>query len=427
MKTISILLILFSLTGLGLAQTQTKYIIQVNGLTCPFCAYGLEKKLKKVKGVESVSIDLEKDEAVVLTRAGETVEEESLRKAVRSAGFSIASLKKSGVGTRDPPVGDGACKSRRGPEMIWIKAAATLLWVAVLSNTPILGQVLPFFTNTSLTVGFQSNALRTFSRFVARNRLEIDGTEVADREDREVFVFAQVLAVPVRLGPGTVLTVAAPILRKETNFTAPGAARTGFAASGLGDVTLTLKQRFYHNDFLGGGLQAALIGGLKLPTGSSHQRDAQGSPLSRGLQPGTGSVDVPLGLVFTAFRDRVGFNADLLYQFNNRSDGFRFGDETKIDLALGYRLFPTKYKSIRDKSLSAYLELNTALSQRADFNQLEISDSGGTIVFLTPGIQAVLNPRFLVEAAFQVPVFQRLNGTQLAFAPTANFGIRLLF
>ncbi len=48
-------------------------------------------------------------------------------------------------------------------------------------------------------------------------------------------------------------------------------------------------------------------------------------------------------------------------------------------------------------------------------------------VFLTPGIQAVLSPRFLVEAAFQIPVYQVLNGTQLAFAPTANFGIRVLF
>ena len=96
MKRIAILLVLISLVGFGVAQTRTstKYVIGVNGLTCPFCAYGLEKKLKKVKGVETVSIDLEKDEAVVVIKAGATVEEESLRKAVRGAGFSVDSLKR---------------------------------------------------------------------------------------------------------------------------------------------------------------------------------------------------------------------------------------------------------------------------------------------------------------------------------------------
>ncbi len=311
--------------------------------------------------------------------------------------------------------------------MTWIKAASVLFWLAVLSTNPIVGQVLPFFTNTSLTVGFETNAVRTFSRFVARNGLEFEGNEIPDGADREVSLFAQILAVPVRLGPGTVLTVVTPILRKESNFTASGSLRSTISDAGLGDVTINLKQRFYHRDFLGGGVQAAVIGGVTLPTGDSNQLDSQGNPLPRGLQLGTGSVDLPLGLVFTAFKDRVGFNSDLIYRFNNRSDGFRFGNETKVDLALGYRLFPSEYKSFRDKVLSAYLELNTQMSQRASLNRVEILDSGGTILFLTPGLQAVLHPRFLIETAFQIPMYQKLNGTQLAFAPIANFGLRLLF
>ena len=94
LKTVLILFLLISLVGLGFAQAQTKYVLKVNGLTCPFCAYGLEKKLKKVKGVESVSIDLEKDEAIVLIKDGTVVQEEAIRKAVKKAGFSVASLKK---------------------------------------------------------------------------------------------------------------------------------------------------------------------------------------------------------------------------------------------------------------------------------------------------------------------------------------------
>lgn len=88
--------ILIWLLGLGMAQhlAQARYVIGVNGLTCPFCSYGLQKKLKKVEGVESVCINLEKGEAVVTAKADANVEEESLRKAVRGAGFSVASLRK---------------------------------------------------------------------------------------------------------------------------------------------------------------------------------------------------------------------------------------------------------------------------------------------------------------------------------------------
>jgi len=33
--------------------------VSVDGMACPFCAYGVEKKLKRVVGVESITIDKE--------------------------------------------------------------------------------------------------------------------------------------------------------------------------------------------------------------------------------------------------------------------------------------------------------------------------------------------------------------------------------
>ncbi len=78
----------------GSAMAQTKYVIGVDGMSCPFCAYGLEKKLKKVKDVESVTIDLNEGEVVVIAKAGATIKEESLRKAVKDAGFTVSSLEK---------------------------------------------------------------------------------------------------------------------------------------------------------------------------------------------------------------------------------------------------------------------------------------------------------------------------------------------
>jgi len=60
-----ILIILFSLGLIFPAQAQKKdkerdqITATVEGLGCPFCAYGLEKKFKKVKGIKKIEIDIE--------------------------------------------------------------------------------------------------------------------------------------------------------------------------------------------------------------------------------------------------------------------------------------------------------------------------------------------------------------------------------
>ncbi|SCX88330.1 Copper chaperone CopZ [Nonlabens sp. Hel1_33_55] len=65
MKHIAIILsIAFSLFAFAKADAQKsnqrdQYKVQVDGLGCPFCAYGLEKKFKEFKGIKDVKIDIE--------------------------------------------------------------------------------------------------------------------------------------------------------------------------------------------------------------------------------------------------------------------------------------------------------------------------------------------------------------------------------
>jgi len=89
----------------GSAMAQTKYVLGVDGMSCPFCAYGLEKKLKKVEDVESVTIDLNEGEVVVIAKAGATLKEEALRRAVKEAGFSVASLEEVETETKSQESG----------------------------------------------------------------------------------------------------------------------------------------------------------------------------------------------------------------------------------------------------------------------------------------------------------------------------------
>lgn len=66
----------------------TQITIRVDGLTCPFCAYGLEKKLKRLEGTENVRIDIDRGIAEITVAEGQTIREETLKKAVLDAGFT---------------------------------------------------------------------------------------------------------------------------------------------------------------------------------------------------------------------------------------------------------------------------------------------------------------------------------------------------
>jgi copper chaperone CopZ len=62
---------------------------EIHGIACSFCTYGLEKKIKKIKGVETVSIDVTQGKVVITMRSPAILERESLGKVVKDAGFTL--------------------------------------------------------------------------------------------------------------------------------------------------------------------------------------------------------------------------------------------------------------------------------------------------------------------------------------------------
>ncbi len=65
-----------------------EYVMRVDGLACPFCAYGVEKKLKRLEGVKDVDVDLDRGLVKVEVQDGVTLPDERLRKLFRDAGFT---------------------------------------------------------------------------------------------------------------------------------------------------------------------------------------------------------------------------------------------------------------------------------------------------------------------------------------------------
>ncbi len=73
------------------------YLIQVDGLGCPFCAYGLEKKFKEFKGIKEVKIDIETGNFSFAYPADQALTMEAVEKQVVKAGYTpvSASIKRA--------------------------------------------------------------------------------------------------------------------------------------------------------------------------------------------------------------------------------------------------------------------------------------------------------------------------------------------
>ena len=83
------LIALFLLGSLQAHAAGTQYDIQVNGLACPFCAYNIEKKFKKIEGVQKVDVELEAGKVIVDTAEGTKLTEPQLIKLFKDAGFTF--------------------------------------------------------------------------------------------------------------------------------------------------------------------------------------------------------------------------------------------------------------------------------------------------------------------------------------------------
>jgi len=94
--TKQLLIGLFSLLFLqSVFAAGTHYEMRVDGLACPFCAYGVEKKLKAIEGTNKIEVDLDKGLVKVNVDEGKELTEAQMKKLFHDSGFTYRSMKKS--------------------------------------------------------------------------------------------------------------------------------------------------------------------------------------------------------------------------------------------------------------------------------------------------------------------------------------------
>lgn len=185
----------------------------------------------------------------------------------------------------------------------------------------------------------------------------------------------------------------------------------------IGD--LRLKLRYQPAAGHEGAMSWNLHGGLKLPTGKSDVRNADGDEAERSVQPGTGTTDILLGggLAYAPLSLPGSLFSNLALQAPlHEKDGYQPGWRASVQAGW---LIPVSGK------LDLILQGNLLYVAHDRGINAEPDDSGHTEVALVPGLAYAWSRNLTVYSQFELPVYQKVNGIQLTHDYAISAGLSL--
>jgi len=235
-------------------------------------------------------------------------------------------------------------------------------------------------------------------------------------------------SIGVAYGINHHLTVAAelPYVRRDDlrEGADGGVARLG-SVSGIGDLGLLAKYRLTEGERSG----FALIGGIKMPTGSTNRR-GDGERLETEHQPGSGSWDPIVGASAGTRLGPVQLTASALYQFSSRgAQDTQLGDRLQGGIALSHRFGRKAHEhgesrnhhhgdeldehpaEPRISSWNAFVELAGEWEGRQEIGGATERASGGKWLYAAPGVRFNAASGWSAGAAVALPVWQRIRAS----------------
>lgn len=202
--------------------------------------------------------------------------------------------------------------------------------------------------------------------------------------------------------------------------------------SGFGDMSLTGTYSPYSYTDVNSRVFVAAVGGVKLPTGDtgSLNRVANEDPSTadqriqgRGLTLGTGSVDIPLGLVaYTRTGRLVSFASA---QYTIRGEGaadYRFADDLLWTAAPGYLFLLGEEESL---SVSAVLSGEHKGDDR--LNGAALSKTSANNLYLGPELFYSMTNRVSLQLAMDFPVALDVGGAAVQPETRSRFALSVSF
>jgi len=295
---------------------------------------------------------------------------------------------------------------RRGSRARW-PAALLVLGLAFL---PAHVLAAPIFGASPRTQFFLGTALRSFGQF-----------EKASGGDKELKVWTAPAIFSYALATDATLNLVVPYQRRHLETP-----KGDFDADGIGDITLFGKYTFYRRDLPFGRDQLALIGGLELPSGSTST--GPGLKKAPALQLGSGGVDGIVGIAAGTTRSWYSIEGAVRGKINSEAKDFKFGNVLLYDLYLAYQTYPEWPTPPAQLNLSVEFNGRTFADNecKGECKGIE-QNTGGTVLFISPGIQYIVTGNLLFETGVQIPIVKDFPSRRLEPDFTVLFGFRYLF
>jgi hypothetical protein len=161
--------------------------------------------------------------------------------------------------------------------------------------------------------------------------------------------------------------------------------------------------------------------GLILPTGESQSNPRTGLTSPSVFQLGTGTTQLTLGVrnFGTLAKDWSYFvSANYTLPLYESSKDFRPAETFFLSSGVRKSLF---------KGLTTKLSFDLFHGEHDEFQGSEITNTGSTVLTLTPALIYSLNERLAASASVALPVYRRVNQTALAAGPVWSLGMSYTF
>ena len=280
------------------------------------------------------------------------------------------------------------------PGAVWAQACCS-------AGVPLLGSLeLPAVPvgNWQFALTYEMNALSDV----------VSGSVELDDDLRQRTVHLLMLEISRGLTRRWSVTALFSIIRQNRSIQSPFSPMAStLNTQGLGDGVILLKYSLLPLN-MATQRELSLGVGPKLPLGRHDVRSASGILLPADMQPGSGAWDaVAWAYFYQGFLPTTRLN--LFGSVSTRITGvndlqYKFGNEVVATTSTGWRT-----DGLFDWSLSLRWRF-TAPDKRFDE---EISNTGGQWLMLIPGVNLKMAKSWTLRLAARLPVYRRLNGTQL--------------
>jgi hypothetical protein len=185
---------------------------------------------------------------------------------------------------------------------------------------------------------------------------------------------------------------------------------------GIADSWFIAKMRVYTSS----GGDVALLAGLKAYNGADDIT-FDDIPIDQSLQPGSGAMDVAAGMAYTRdIGDRFMMDASLQYVYSAEGRDYRVGDQLNVGLAVAARMRGDVHSA---RWFAGFLELDARRQGQNEEGGEPHVNSGGSWLFVSPGVRGDVLPWLNAVVSVQLPVIQDPNDTQqeLDYKLTTSF------